>query len=309
MYFDHAELKHRLGNGLLSFPVTDFKADGAFDEAGYRARLEWLTPFGASVLFAAGGTGEFFSLELGEYADVVRSASDVCRKDTPIVAGVGQGTRAAIAYARAAEAAGASGLLLMPHYLTEASQDGIAAHIEAVCRATRLGVVVYNRAQSQVNADTLQRLAERCSNLIGFKDGVGNLELMMSIYHRLGDRLVYLGGLPTAEIFAPAYLAMGVNTYSSAVFNFIPETALRFYRAVRAGDTATVADLLRRFYLPLVALRSRKAGYAVSMIKAGATLVGRPAGPVRTPLAELEPAEVAQLADLIRAVEPGALAR
>jgi len=309
MYFDHAELKHRLGNGLLSFPVTDFQADGTFDEAGYRARLEWLTPFGASVLFAAGGTGEFFSLELGEYADVVRSASDVCRTDTPIIAGVGQGTRAAIAYARAAEAAGASGLLLMPHYLTEASQDGIAAHIEAVCCATRLGVVVYNRAQSQVNADTLQRLAERCPNLIGFKDGVGNIELMMSIHHRLGDRLVYLGGLPTAEVFAPAYLAMGVNTYSSAVFNFIPETALRFYRAVRGGDTATVADLLRRFYLPLIALRNRKAGYAVSMIKAGATLVGRSAGPVRTPLTELEPGEVEQLADLIWSVEPGALAR
>lgn len=307
MYFDHAELKHRLGNGLLSFPVTDFKADGSFNEATYRGRLQWLQPFGASVLFAAGGTGEFFSIEQDEYAQVVRAATDECRKETPIVAGVGQGTRAAIGYARAAEENGASGILLMPHYLTEASQDGIAAHIEAVCRSTKLGVVVYNRAQSQVNADTLARLAERCPNLIGFKDGVGNIELMMSIYHRLGDRLVYLGGLPTAEVFAPAYLAMGVNTYSSAVFNFIPKTALRFYEACRAGDNATIKDLLNRFYFPLIALRNRKAGYAVSMIKAGATLVGRTAGPVRTPLTELNDAEVQILADLIRAVEPEAL--
>lgn len=310
MYFDHDTLKTRLGNGLLSFPVTDFHPDLSFDAASYRKRLEWLMPHGASVLFAAGGTGEFFSLDHAEYSEIIHTAVDTCRDDTPIVAGVGCGTRSAIAYAKAAEAAGASGLLLLPHYLTEASQDGIVAHVESVCKSTSLGVIVYNRAVSQLTADSMERLVERCPNLVGFKDGVGNIELMMSIRHRIGDRLVYLGGLPTAEVFAPAYLAMGVNTYSSAVFNFIPATAMRFYRACRSGDTATIDDLLRRFYLPLIALRNRKAGYAVSMIKAGATLVGRSAGPVRTPLTELHPEEVQVLANLIRDVEgEGALAR
>jgi len=309
MYFDHAALKHLLGNGLLSFPVTDFTANGDFNEQTYRQRLEWLMPYGASVLFAAGGTGEFFSLEVDEYAKVVKTATDTCKKDTPIVAGVGQGTRAAIRYAQAAEANGASGILLMPHYLTEASLDGIVDHVEAVCKSTKLGVVVYNRANSQLNADALERLVDRCPNLIGFKDGVGNIELMMSVHNRIGDRLVYVGGLPTAEIFAPAYLAMGVNTYSSAVFNFVPATAVRFYEAIRANDHATVNDLLKRFYFPLIALRNRKSGYAVSMIKAGATLVGHSAGPVRSPLTELTEAEVEILAGLIKGVEPEALAR
>jgi 5-dehydro-4-deoxyglucarate dehydratase len=154
----------------------------------------------------------------------------------------------------------------------------------------------------RLSAESVQRLADRCQNLIGFKDGIGDIELMMSVYHRLGDRLVYLGGLPTAEVFAPAYLAMGVSTYSSAVFNFIPATAKRFYDALRANDTAVVSDLLQRFFLPLVALRNRKPGYAVSMIKAGVRLVGRDAGPVRAPLTELDGDEVGVLEKLVAAV-------
>jgi 5-dehydro-4-deoxyglucarate dehydratase len=297
-----AELKQRIGDGLLSFPVTDFAADGAFNEVSYRARLEWLKPFGATALFAAGGTGEFFSLTPDEYGRVVGAAAAVCREHTPIIAGAGMGTHAAIAFAQEAQRQGACGVLILPHYLTEAAQDGLVAHVEAICKSVSIGTIVYNRGVCRLNADSLQMLADRCPNLIGFKDGIGDIELMMGIRHRLGERLVYLGGLPTAEIFAPAYLAMGVSTYSSAVFNFIPATAMRFHRAVRGGETATVHDLLTRFFLPLVALRNRKPGYAVSMIKAGARLVGRDAGPVRAPLTELDDAEVRTLARLIEAV-------
>lgn len=296
------ELKRRIGAGLLSFPVTDFAADGAFDEASYRARLEWLLPFGASALFAAGGTGEFFSLDAAEYARVIAAAVDTCRARVPIVAGTGYGTHTAIRLAREAQRCGASGILILPHYLTDASQDGLVAHIAAICNAVDIGLVVYNRGACRLTADSLSQLVDRCPNLIGFKDGIGDIETMMRIRHRFGERLVYLGGLPTAEVFAPAYLAMGVSTYSSAAFNFVPRTALRYFEAVTRGDRKTVHELLDRFYLPLVALRNRRPGYAVSMIKAGARLVGRDAGPVRTPLTELRDDEVQTLRSLVDAV-------
>ena len=108
------------------------------------------------------------------------------------------------------------------------------AHVEAVCKATTLGVIVYNRDNAILNEDTLAQLCDRNPNLVGFKDGVGDIELMMRVYARMGDRLTYVGGLPTAETFALPYLEMGVTTYSSAIFNFMPEWALNFYDAVRA---------------------------------------------------------------------------
>lgn len=298
------ELKTALSSGLLSFPLTDFDAQLNFNPQGYAARLEWLKPYGASVLFAAGGTGEFFSIEPGEYEHIIRVACDTCKTDVPIVGGAGGGTRLAIQYAQAAERNGAAGVLLLPHYLTEATQEGLVAHVEAVCKSVRIGVIVYNRAATRLTAQSLEKLADRCPNLIGFKDGLGDVDRMVSIRRRLGDRLVYIGGMPTHEVYASAYKALGVPTYSSAVFNFIPRTAMEFYNAYRNGDEATVNRLIDTFFLPYLDIRNRGEGYAVSIVKAGATLAGHSAGPVRPPLSELKPGEVQELEMLMRNLGP-----
>jgi 5-dehydro-4-deoxyglucarate dehydratase len=298
------ELKLALSSGLLSFPLTDFDAGLQFDARGYADRLEWLMPYGATVLFAAGGTGEFFSLAPAEYSKVVQTAAETCRGRVPIVAGAGGGTTLAITYAQEAERVGAQGILLLPHYLTEATQEGLAAHVEAVCRSVKIGVIVYNRGACKLNADSLVRLAERCPNLIGFKDGLGDIERIVQIRQRLGDRFVYVGGMPTHEVYAHAYKALGVPVYSSAVFNFVPRTAIEFYNAYAAGDTATTGRLLDDFFLPYLEIRNKGEGYAVSIVKAGATLVGKSAGPVRPPLSDLKAAEVEQLRALIQRLGP-----
>jgi 5-dehydro-4-deoxyglucarate dehydratase len=298
------ELKSVLQAGLLSFPLTDFDADLRFAPRSYAERLEWLQPYGASVLFAAGGTGEFFSLEPREFSDVIRVALDTCRGRTPIVAGAGGGTTLAIQYAQEAERLGAQGILLLPHYLTEASQAGLVAHVEAVCRSVKIGVIVYNRGACRLTPASLQALAQHCPNLVGFKDGVGDIEKFVAVRQTLGDRFAYLGGLPTAEVFAGAYKAMGCPVYSSAVFNFAPRMAMAFYQALAAGEGDFCDALIRSFFLPYIALRNRGEGYAVSIVKAGAAIVGHPAGPVRPPLSDLQPDEFEQLRALIATLGP-----
>lgn len=294
------ELKSILSSGLLSFPVTDFDQQGDFNRDGYIKRLEWLAPYGATALFAAGGTGEFFSLTPQEYPDVIKTAVDTCAGQVPILAGVGGPTRQAIAYAQEAERLGAKGLLLLPHYLTEASQEGVARHVEEVCKSVDIGVVVYNRNVCRLTAPLLEQLTERCPNLIGYKDGLGDIELMVSIRRRLGERLTYLGGLPTAEVYAAAYKALGVPVYSSAVFNFVPKMAMDFYNAIARDDHETVGKLIDDFFLPYLDIRNRCKGYAVSIVKAGAKISGYDAGPVRAPLTDLLPDEYEALAALIK---------
>lgn len=297
--FTPREVAQQLAGGLLSFPVTHFRDDLSFDEPAYRENIAWLSGFGAAGLFAAGGTGEFFSLTVDEVSSVVAAAVAETPDDVPIIAPAGHGTATAIELARAAERAGADGLLVFPPYLTEASQDGLFAHVKAICAATSLGVFVYSRANAIYTAETVARLAETCPNLVGFKDGVGDIERMTRIHTRLGDRLTYVGGLPTAETFALPYLEMGVTTYSSAMYNFVPDFAQHFYTAVRAHDRATVDRYLAEFVLPYCDLRNRKTGYAVSIVKAGMKVIGRPAGPVRTPLTDLNDDELKQLDDLV----------
>ena len=273
-------------------------------DSTYAKRLEWLAPYGATALFAAGGTGEFFSLEASEYSGIIKTAVDTCQGSVPILAGVGGSTRQAIAYAQEAERLGAKGLLLLPHYLTEASQDGVTAHVEAVCKSVKIGVVVYNRNVCRLQPHQLEQLAERCPNLIGYKDGLGDIELMVAIRRRLGDRFSHLGGLPTAEVYAAAYKALGVPVYSSAVFNFIPKTAVQFYEAIARDDHEAVGKLIDDFFLPYLEIRNRCAGYAVSIVKAGARIAGYDAGPVRTPLTDLKQDEYEQLAALMDKLGP-----
>ena len=304
MSFSPQELKTIMGSGLLSFPITDFKADGDFDKASYQKRLEWLAPYGATALFAAGGTGEFFSLTAEEYPEIIKTAVDTCRGTVPIIAGAGGPTRQTIQYAQAAEKAGAHGILLMPHYLTEAGQEGLFQHVKAICDSVDFGVIIYNRAQAKYSPDTLARLADACPNLVGFKDGVGDIEAMVSVYQRMGDRFSYLGGLPTAEVYAAAYKALGTPVYSSAVFNFIPKTAMEFYEAVRTDDLPTQHRLLKDFFMPYLDIRNKVQGYSVSIVKAGATIVGHGGGPVRPPLSDLKPAEVEELKALIDKLGP-----
>jgi 5-dehydro-4-deoxyglucarate dehydratase len=292
------EIKVALGAGLLSFPVTHFDDEGRFNAESYRRHVEWLAGFPAPVLFAAGGTGEFFSLTPGEIPTIVRAAKEAAGK-TAIVSGCGYGTEMAIEIARSAEKAGADGILLLPHYLIDGPQEGLYHHVKRVCQSVGIGVMVYNRDNSVIGVDTLKRLCDACPNLIGFKDGTGDIGLVRQVTATMGDRLVYLGGMPTAELFAEAYLGAGFTTYSSAVFNFVPQLAVEFYAALRGGDRARCETILKEFFYPFMALRSRRKGYAVSAIKAGVRLQGFAAGKVRPPLDDLTTEEEGILAKLI----------
>jgi 5-dehydro-4-deoxyglucarate dehydratase len=292
------DLRDIIRSGLLSFPVTPFDESDRFDPRAFAAHLEWLSAHPVAGLIVAGGTGELFSLTPAEVVEVVRSAK-AAQPEAPILSGCGYGTRLACEMAEGIEAAGGDGILLLPHYLIGAPQDGIEAHIRTVCRSTRMGVIVYNRGQSVVSAETLSRLAGDCPNLIGFKDGTGDIDTVRRITIGLGDRLAYVGGMPTHELFAQAYRGAGVDTYSSAVFNFVPELALDFYKAFSSGDDRACEESLRTFYYPFAAIRDRKAGYAVSAIKAGVRLRGFASGPVRPPLTDLTDEEVGLLEKLI----------
>ncbi|EPC01406.1 5-dehydro-4-deoxyglucarate dehydratase [Litchfieldella anticariensis FP35 = DSM 16096] len=299
MKFSRDEVRRALGDGLLSFPITDFDEQSRFDAASYRRRLEWFISHDISAVFVAGGTGEFFNLSLDEYREIVRLAVETVNGKLPVIASAGLSVESGKAFAKVAEEAGADGILLMPPYLTECPQDGLVDYARQICDATDINVIYYNRANGTLEVEAVQQLADQCPNLIGLKDGSGDIQALNKIIKTVGDRLVYIGGVPTAEIFAEAYLSIGVNTYSSAVFNFVPDMAVTFYKELRKGNSEVVKKITNDFFIPFVNLRDRKKGYAVSLIKAGAEIIGRPAGSVRAPLTMPTFEECQQLEKLV----------
>ncbi|WP_236572966.1 5-dehydro-4-deoxyglucarate dehydratase [Streptomyces sp. GS7] len=297
------QLADRL-DGLLFFPVTAYAPDGALALDAFRAHVRGGIEAGAGAVFACCGTGEFHALTPEEYAECVAAAVAEAAGRVPVVAGTGYGTALATRFAHLAHTAGADGLLAMPPYLVAADQPGLLRHYTALAAATPLPVIVYQRGNAVFEPATVAALA-RTPGVIGFKDGLGDLDLLQRIISAVrtdaaGRPFVYFNGLPTAELTGLAYRGLGVRLYSSAVFAFAPEIALAFHRALAAGDHGTVTRLLDGFYRPLVELRNVRPGYAVSLVKAGVRLRGGPAvGGVRSPLSDPEPAHVEQLARLV----------
>ncbi|ORT57592.1 5-dehydro-4-deoxyglucarate dehydratase [Streptomyces sp. CB03238] len=288
-------------DGLLFFPVTAYGPDGALGLDAFRAHVRAGVEAGAGAVFACCGTGEFHALTPEEFHACVAAAVEETAGRVPVVAGAGYGTALAIQYAKLAEEAGADGLLAMPPYLVVADQEGLLRHYTALAGATGLDVIVYQRDNAILTPETVVELA-RVDGIIGLKDGHGDLDLMQRVVSAVraeGLGLLYFNGLPTAELTGLAYRGIGVPLYSSAVFCFAPDIALAFHRALNSGDDATANRLIDGFYRPLVELRAKGRGYAVSLVKAAVRMGGLDVGEVRPPLSEPAPAHIKELAEIV----------
>jgi len=290
-------------DGLLFFPVTAFGPDGGLDLDAFRAHVRAGVDAGAAAVFACCGTGEFHALTPEEFGACVAAAVEESAGRVPVVAGAGYGTALALQYAKIAEDAGADGLLAMPPYLVFADQEGLVRHYSALAAGTSLDVIVYQRDNAIFTPEAVVELAQ-VPNIIGLKDGYGDLDLMQRIISAVrtelpGHEFLYFNGLPTAELTGLSYRGIGVLLYSSAVFAFSPEIALAFHKALTTGDDVTVNKLIDGFYRPLVNLRNQGRGYAVALVKAGVRLRGLEVGEVRPPLSEPSPTHTKELAELI----------
>jgi 5-dehydro-4-deoxyglucarate dehydratase len=291
-------LRHRIAEGIMAFPATPFQSDGSLDLSRLESHVAFLAQHHPSALVAAGGAGEIFSLTLAEHEQVVRTTVSHAG-GVPVIGGAGYGTAMASDMARAVERAGADAVLLLPPYLVRSEQDGLFNHIRTVCGAVSIAVIPYSRDNAIIAPDTLLRLADTCPNMVALKDGTGDLTRVASLKERLGNRITIVNGAPTAEVHALQYKTLDIVSYSSAVFTFLPLLARHFFNALRDGDESLVSAMLRDFYAPLVELRDRKHGYSVSIVKAGLRVVGMSAGPVRSPLVDLNADEEHRLAALV----------
>jgi 5-dehydro-4-deoxyglucarate dehydratase len=294
-------------DGVLFFPVTPFDESGDVDLAKLAEHVAKGVDAGPGGVFIACGTGEFHALETQEFAGVVRTAVEATGGRVPVYAGAGGSVAQAKIFARAAADAGADGLLLLPPYLVTMPQRGLVDYTRAVADATDLPVIVYNRANARYTEASAVEVAT-FPTVVGFKDGTGDVDMVGRIVRAVTDALAPFGkpfqffnGMPTAEVSQQAYRAIGVPLYSSATFAFAPELALAFYEGLERGDDELIAALLREFFHPLVRLRDTVPGYAVSLIKAGVTMEGLEAGPVRPPLIMPSAEDLETLAKIIAA--------
>lgn len=288
--------------GALGFPVTPFNANNQIDIAEFKKNVEFLINNDLKDVFVACGAGEFNALNLSEYEELIKIASEYSSDEVKIYAGVGGNIQISHEQIKIAEKYNIKGLLIMPPYLIDPSKEGLYNYLNELISSTELEMIVYHRDNCRLNADILSKLAIH-DNLIGFKDGVGKMEELLEFKNKFGDRFVWINGLPLAELTMSAYYKMGIKSYSSAISNYIPHISHKYFKALETQDKQTEHEIFENIILPIHKVRESEKGYAVALIKAGMNIVhhSTPLN-VRCPISEVKEEHYNQLKEIINRV-------
>jgi 5-dehydro-4-deoxyglucarate dehydratase len=283
--------------GVIGFPVTPFREDLSIDLPALRANLRAMLRQPLAAVVAAGGTGELYSLTPGEHLTVVRAVVDEVQGKVPVIAGTGFNAAIGDQLARQAAGCGADGILAFPPYYPSPEEDGIVGYYQAIGAATSLGLLIYSRDWFHPGAALVERLALSIPTLIAWKDGQGDIRRLQIVRRRVGDRLHWIGG--AGDDLVPAYYATGIRTFTSSISNVSPEIARQLHVAGSTGDTAALERLMADYVVPIYALRARRKGHEVSVMKELMNMLGLTGGFVRPPLVALRPEELDELRALV----------
>jgi 4-hydroxy-tetrahydrodipicolinate synthase len=235
-------------SGSLVALITPFKGDGAsnpdeIDEAKLRALVEYHIRNGTDGLVPCGTTGESVTLDESEHDRVVRVVVETAAGRVPVIAGAGTNSTAkTIKYAKAAQAAGADGILVVTPYYNKPTQQGLFLHFEAVAKAADLPLIVYNvpsRTSVNLLPETLARLA-KIDSIVGVKEASGSLDQVSQVVASCPADFAVLSGDDSLTL---PMLAVGGVGVISVVANVAPKATADLVRAFRAGDLARAREL------------------------------------------------------------------
>lgn len=231
--------------GSITALITPFK-DGAVDEAAMRHLVDWQISEGTHGLVPVGTTGESPTLSHDEHERTVEMVVDAAAKRVPVIAGAGSNATAeAIAFSEHAEKAGADGVLHVTPYYNKPTQDGLYAHFEAISRATRLPIIIYNipgRSVVDMSAETMGRLAA-LDNIVGVKDATADLGRVAQQEAACGENFIQLSG---EDATAVEFIKQGGHGCISVASNVAPALCSAMQEAALTGDFATAEQVLAR---------------------------------------------------------------
>jgi len=216
--------------------VTPMADDGAIDEAGLEALVEYHIQNGTDAIVAVGTTGESATLDEEEHCFVIRRCVQLAGGRVPIIAGTGSNsTREAIELTRCAREAGADACLLVTPYYNKPTQEGLYLHHKAIAEAVAIPQILYNvpgRTAVDMKAETVARLA-KVSNIVGIKEATGDIDRARSILQTCGsDFDVYSGDDATAM----ELMLAGGHGVISVTANVAPRAMHEMCMAAMAGE-------------------------------------------------------------------------
>ncbi|HET7902123.1 MAG TPA: 4-hydroxy-tetrahydrodipicolinate synthase [Candidatus Nanopelagicales bacterium] len=273
---------------MLTAMVTPFTRDGALDTDAAAALAVELVDMGNDGLVISGTTGESPTTSDDEKDRLVRAVVEAVGHRAHVVAGVGTNdTHHSCELARAAEKAGAAGLLVVTPYYNKPPQDGLRAHFTTVADSTGLPVILYDipgRSGVAISTESLLRLSEH-PQIVANKDAKGDLFAAQQVMSRC--ELVYYSGDDALNL---PLLSVGAVGAVSVTGHLVADRIRAMIAAYEKGDVELARELNDELVPVTEAIMTRTQG--VIAVKAALEHQGRPGGgALRLPLLAMPAAD------------------
>ena len=282
--------------GSMPALVTPFK-NGELDLETLKKLVEWHIGEGSHGFVPVGTTGESPTLTHEEHDAVVETVVQAAAGRVPVIAGAGSNnTLESIRLAKAAEKAGADGILVVTPYYNKPTQRGLIAHFTAIHDCCDLPIIIYNippRSVIDMMPDTMGELA-KLPRIVGVKDATGDLSRVPQQRITCGTDFIQLSG---EDATALGYNAHGGRGCISVTANVAPKLCSEFQEAMLAGDYTKALEYQDRL-MPLhiaLFLEPGLAGAKYAMSKLGLC-----SEEVRLPLTGISDATRARIDDAMR---------
>jgi 4-hydroxy-tetrahydrodipicolinate synthase len=273
--------------GVIPAMTTAFHPDYSVDHDFVARHAQWLVESGCTGVVALGSLGESATLRFDEKIAVLRTLVAALDGRVPVVAGIASlGTAEAVDLARAAEAAGCSGLMVLPPYVYSTDWREMKAHVEAVIRATPLSCMLYNNPvayKTDFLTHQIAELAAENANLHAVKESSGDVRRVTALKAMCGDRLSILVGVDDVIVEGVRAGAVG---WIAGMVCALPRESVALFEGARDGRDV---DALYAWSLPL--LRMDTVPKFVQLIKLAQQEAGMGNERVRAPRLVLEGAE------------------
>lgn len=277
--------------------ITPFR-HGALDEQALVGLIEWQVASGSHGISVAGTTGEPSALTLEERRRVIELAVQTAGGRVPILAGTGsENHQETLQLSEFAARAGADAVLVVAPYYIRPSQDGLFQHFKSVAEHAGLPVILYNipgRAAINLEIDTVRRLRDACSNIVGIKEANSDFGHITRLLGALGREFLVYSGI---ELLCFPVLAIGGAGHVSATGNVLPDQVAELYDLTAAGKWSEAQDL-HYWLMPM----NEALFFETNPVPAKTALgwMGKIDPEVRLPLAHMSPANAERLRLVMR---------
>lgn len=288
--------------GVLTALATPFTADGNIDEESLRILVNRSIAGGVHGVVACGSTGEFSTLSSDERRLVVEIVVDQVAGRVPVIAQTGAtSTAEAIRLSRHAQAAGADVVMAVTPYYEPLTIEETLSYLRAVAGSVDIPVMLYNLPVAtgvDLDPDTVGALAREVANIRYIKNTTVDMAQSARLIHNHGDVISTFVGWDSLLLSALAEGAAGVMAGTA---NVVPAELVAVYEAVSAGNLGQAREAWARVYPLIDAIMAQP---FIPAVKAALAAVGFPVGKPREPVARLDPAAAARIAQLAAALRP-----